>query len=51
MYKSSGAVKYYQCSKGGETMKDKQKKNPAQPQSKQEKPGSEPKEPTMENKK
>lgn len=30
-------------------MKDKQKKNPAQP--KPEKPGCEPKEPTMENKK
>lgn len=31
-------------------MKDKQKKNP-QPERKKEKPGCEPKEPTMENKK
>lgn len=31
-------------------MKDK-KKNPAQPEQKKEKPGCEPKEPTMENKK
>ena len=32
-------------------MKDKQKKTPAQPGQKKEKPGCEPKEPTMENKK
>ena len=32
-------------------MKDKQKKNPAQPEQKKEKHGYEPKEPTMENKK
>lgn len=32
-------------------MKDKQKKNPPSPSRKNEKPGCEPKEPTMENKK